>query len=94
MTTFNHGPPSEWDGYFDGTRKRDSRVSLRTWSKGSARNDGPQRPSGVVHRRAPSSLFKEVHLCKCGQTQRRCDECGAWVCGAPGHLKHVCAVTP
>lgn len=66
-------------------------ISVRHWSKGSARNNGPQRPSGTVHKRASSGIdWTQKRLCGCGQTMRRCDACGEWVCNAPGHLKHVC----
>jgi hypothetical protein len=32
--------------------------------------------------------------CGCGARKQRCDDCGAWWCGAPGHPRHTCGGEP
>ncbi len=76
-----------------------SRLSLRAWSKGSARGAGPIRQTGTVRLREPGAAFRALlraqRMCRRdGKAERRCDECGDWVCDAPGHMAHRCGLEP
>ncbi len=78
-----------------------SRLSHRAWSKGSARGAGPVRQKGTVRVRdaretsAFLRMLKTRRMCKAhGMEQARCDDCGAYHCPAPGHMKHRCGLQP
>lgn len=52
-----------------------TRASARTWSKGSARNDGPQQSKGTVR--------------IVGDVLQRCDDCGLYMSGAIPQGRHA-----
>ena len=72
-----------------------SRLSQRTWSKGSARGAGPAKQVGAL--RVKDFARVEIREPRCssdGAPMRRCDDCGVFVCDKPGHLKHRCGLEP
>lgn len=53
------------------------RFSIRTWSKGSARGEGPQKKEGVVMVRRNPVKLDETPLDHLGRKLERCP-CGEW----------------
>jgi hypothetical protein len=64
-------------------------ISLRQWSKGSARGAGPQVQRGVVHINYDARAA-DIAMCAHGIAMRRCDDCGVYVASHPGAVAHVC----
>lgn len=76
----------EWAEVF---RKGDvGAAGKRTWSKGSARGEGPQVRVGYVRRRGGEA--EALKLCAHGQRAAQCSGCSSWHCGCPGSAAHVC----
>jgi hypothetical protein len=71
------------------------RVSLRTWSGGTGKHGGPQFGSVQVLDALSEDRIAALYTapeCGCGShSATECPDCGALVCVASGHGRHVCA---
>jgi hypothetical protein len=71
------------------------RTSTRTWSKGSARGEGPQKKQGSVRQKREAGIdWALIQLHSCGRKMKQCPGCNRWICQATGHAKHVCGGAP
>lgn len=61
------------------------RVSKRSWSKGSARGDGPQKQNGVVIVRRNPVVLDDTPLDVQGRKMERCSHCGEWAPRFPSY---------
>ena len=61
------------------------RVSKRTWSKGSARGEGPQKQNGVVIVRRNPVKLDETPLDVQGRKMERCQHCAEWAPRFPSY---------
>lgn len=61
------------------------RVSKRSWSKGSARGEGPQKQHGVVIVRRNPVQLDDTPLDVQGRKMERCTHCGEWAPRFPSY---------